>query len=172
MRTLRSSTACLERANCGLSAGRLKLPVTAQQFDIISEADTGRIQPLFREKYSRHLLEFISGVGVTHRTDALEVVYVNSAYRSFTEVVNRDTKTMKSQVTGLLPATLYSGTAQQSKYPIECPVRQSKLDVRFSQLSDTYLANSCMASSARTPPVIVIGTNGVFAATSALEIMI
>jgi hypothetical protein len=35
-----------------------------------------------------------------------------------------------------------------------------------------YLPNSRMASSARTPPVIVIGANGAFAAISALEIMI
>ena len=36
----------------------------------------------------------------------------------------------------------------------------------------TYLRNNCIASSAKTPPVIVIGTNGAFAAISALEIMI
>jgi hypothetical protein len=36
----------------------------------------------------------------------------------------------------------------------------------------TYLVNSRIASSARTPPVMVIGTNGAFAAISALEIMI
>src|SRR5438128_5374838 len=36
----------------------------------------------------------------------------------------------------------------------------------------TYLANSRSASSARTPPVIVIGTNRAFAATSALEIIV
>jgi len=35
-----------------------------------------------------------------------------------------------------------------------------------------YLPNSRMASSARTPPVIVIGANGAFTAISALEIMI
>ncbi len=37
--------------------------------------------------------------------------------------------------------------------------------------STTYL-NSCIASSASTPPVIVIGTNGALAATSALDSMI
>jgi hypothetical protein len=36
----------------------------------------------------------------------------------------------------------------------------------------TYLRNNCIASSANTPPVIAIGTNGAFAAISALEIMI
>src|SRR2546421_6064106 len=41
-----------------------------------------------------------------------------------------------------------------------------------SRSTGTYLANSRSASSARTPPVIVIGTNRAFAATSALEIMI
>ena len=41
-----------------------------------------------------------------------------------------------------------------------------------SRSTGTYLANSRGASSARTPPVIVIGTNRAFAATSALEIMI
>jgi hypothetical protein len=35
-----------------------------------------------------------------------------------------------------------------------------------------YLANSAIASSASTPPVMEIGTKAVFAATSALEIMI
>jgi hypothetical protein len=35
-----------------------------------------------------------------------------------------------------------------------------------------YLRNNCIASSAKTPPVIVIGTNAAFAAISALEIMI
>jgi hypothetical protein len=35
-----------------------------------------------------------------------------------------------------------------------------------------HLPKSRMASSARTPPMIVIGTNGAFAAISALEIMI
>src|SRR6516164_2330217 len=35
-----------------------------------------------------------------------------------------------------------------------------------------YFAKSCIASSARTPPVIVIGANGAFAARSPLEIMI
>jgi hypothetical protein len=35
-----------------------------------------------------------------------------------------------------------------------------------------YLPNSLMASSAKTPPVIVIGTNGAVVATSLLEIMI
>ena len=35
-----------------------------------------------------------------------------------------------------------------------------------------YQPNSRMASSARTPPVMVIGTNGAFTAISALEIMI
>ncbi len=38
--------------------------------------------------------------------------------------------------------------------------------------SPHFLPNSCIASSAKTPPVIVIGTNGAFAAISALEIMI
>jgi hypothetical protein len=36
----------------------------------------------------------------------------------------------------------------------------------------TYLPNNSIASSAKTPPVIAIGTNGAFAAISALEIMI
>ena len=35
-----------------------------------------------------------------------------------------------------------------------------------------HLRNSCSASSANTPPVIVIGTNGALAAISALEIII
>jgi hypothetical protein len=36
----------------------------------------------------------------------------------------------------------------------------------------THLRNSCVASSANTPPVIVIGTNGALAAISALEVII
>jgi hypothetical protein len=35
-----------------------------------------------------------------------------------------------------------------------------------------HLTNSAMASSANTPPVIAIGANGAFAASSALEITI
>jgi hypothetical protein len=38
--------------------------------------------------------------------------------------------------------------------------------------SHDHFANSAMASSANTPPVIAIGASGAFAASSALEIMI
>jgi hypothetical protein len=38
--------------------------------------------------------------------------------------------------------------------------------------SPHFLPNSCIASSAKTPPVIMIGTNGAFAAISTLEIII
>ena len=37
---------------------------------------------------------------------------------------------------------------------------------------NSYFAKSCLASSASTPPVMVIGENGALAATSALGIMI
>src|ERR1700730_7830268 len=47
--------------------------------------------------------------------------------------------------------------------------REFRCATRFAKI---YFANSRMASSAKMPPVIVIGAKGAFAATSALESMI